>query len=431
MGYSLGIRFLCQDEKDRNNDIHLDETMTVFRVKVEWVVSRLQRILSNDTAWLFVGSLLECDLKFGKICESRRTRHLCFLFLNRVVRLVTLLERDFDFKNRSVWSQEPQSTGDVCVTTRTDSFDSAASFDPPLHLKTSLGSAETNWFNIAHDRTASRTTTLVPESPGSKSPRSNTKCNFAQAFGGEEIEPNVYRLTKPYFETLQSLDVSDPSLIGDVESENLRWVLYTFPCPFCTFLYSFHGFSYRFTPAPVLFYLPLSFWTWLLTNYFGFFRYDYSNGILTFKTPAPQHEYPTAKILRLICSGLDKIEAQSQNPDTIKLARSIEPSGAADIEGEDCVYQPSSQFRLSCPSPAKYSGVAVQVDWSQPWRRLERILRLTLGDFVSRDTCAKSFPMAELDTEILIPLGKVYESAQRGFELWQLKKGKHQDEARV
>ena len=88
-----------------------------------------------------------------------------------------------------------------------------------------------------------------------------------------------------------------------------------------------------------------------------------------------------------------------------------------------------SFWRLATPQASDLSEVVwyrVQVASDE-----DRILRLTLGDFVSRDTCAKSFPTAELDTEILIPLRKVYESAQRGFELWQLEKGKHQDEARV
>ena len=50
----------------------------------------------------------------------------------------------------------------------------------------------------------------------------------------------------------------------------------------------------------------------------------------------------------------------------------------------------------------------------------KRSRRLTLGDFISPDAYAKYFPGADLDTEILIPLGDVYGSAQRGFALWQL-----------
>lgn len=46
------------------------------------------------------------------------------------------------------------------------------------------------------------------ESPESKSPQSNTKLRFLQALGAEEIKPNVYRLSKPYFEILHSLESS-------------------------------------------------------------------------------------------------------------------------------------------------------------------------------------------------------------------------------
>ena len=55
-----------------------------------------------------------------------------------------------------------------------------------------------------------------------ESPRLNTKLRFLQALGAEEIKPNVYHLTKPYFQTLQSLEVNNPGLLGDIESEKFR-----------------------------------------------------------------------------------------------------------------------------------------------------------------------------------------------------------------
>ena len=55
-----------------------------------------------------------------------------------------------------------------------------------------------------------------------ESPRLNTKSRFLEALGAEEIKPNVYGLTKPYFQTLQSLEVNNPGLWGDIESEKFR-----------------------------------------------------------------------------------------------------------------------------------------------------------------------------------------------------------------
>ena len=138
-----------------------------------------------------------------------------------------------------------------------------------------------------------------PGSPESLS-RSETKLRFIQELGGEEIEPNIYCLTKPYFETCQSLEDNDPDIYRAIQSYNLQ--------------------------------------------------YDYCNGILSFKTSTPQTKFVNAKITSSIMLSLYHIKRdQSQNPGTIKLAGSIHSSGVADIEGEDYAYQPSCQIRLFCP----------------------------------------------------------------------------------
>ena len=87
-------------------------------------------------------------------------------------------------------------------------------------------------------------------------------------------------------------------------------------------------------------------------------------------TPQPQshqvqQESIAAKIGRFISAGLDKIEAQSQNPDTVKLAQSIGPLGTAHMKGKGCSYQPDNQFRLEYSSMPTYPGVVVGVSWSQ------------------------------------------------------------------
>lgn len=213
-------------------------------------------------------------------------------------------------------------------------------------------------------------------------------------------------------------------------------------------------------------------------------RFDYSDRTLRFKTSTPQTEFANAKVISSIVLALYTISQDaSQNSDTIKLVDSINSFGSTVIKGAYCVYEPSCQFRLFNPSIAKRPGVVIEVAWSRPWKVLEkkmsdllevgggmtravigvelvesapghmkvflsfwrlgapyevvwdraeigaddeRALCLTLSDFISRDTCANYFPRAELETEILIPLGKIYQSAQWGFELWQ--EEKQQDE---
>ena len=67
----------------------------------------------------------------------------------------------------------------------------------------------------------------------------------------------------------------------------------------------------------------------------------------------------------------------------------------------------------------------LNITWDRVWDRVEivpgdeRILRLTLDDFISPHTSAEYYPGADLDTEILIPLGRVYKDTKYGFELWQ------------
>ena len=291
-----------------------------------------------------------------------------------------------------------------------------------------------------------------PESPEPESPepeshgrlsRSETKLLLIQALGGEEIEPNIYRLTKPYFETYHSIKDNDFRLYSALKDSN--------------------------------------------------FRFDYCDGLLSFKISSPQTECFSDIIGYLISSGLLKIEDQSQDPETIELAESIHGCGAAEIRGGYCAYQPSKQFRLSCNSVTEhYPGVVIEVGWSRPWKVLETkmndlldigggktrvvigveleesaasesapiglkvllsvwrlvvvpqgydnvaevvwdrvqiipgdepILRLTLRDFISPDTYIEYFPRADLDTEILIPLRRAYENAERGFRLW-LRQGK-------
>ena len=93
----------------------------------------------------------------------------------------------------------------------------------------------------------------------------------------------------------------------------------------------------------------------------------------------------------------------------------------------------SSLWRLTTPD----SSNALKVAWDRVWDRVEivpgdeHILRLTLDDFISPDTAAKHFPGADLDAEVLIPLGCVYEDAKCAFELWQLENEEDQDKARV
>lgn len=200
-----------------------------------------------------------------------------------------------------------------------------------------------------------------------------------------------------------------------------------------------------------------------------------------------QHENTAMEITHHIDFGLEKIRAQSQSPDTMKLARNIKPSGVAYLEGEDCSYEPDAQFRLRYPFMLKYPDLAVEISWSQsgagkkgleekmghlldvpggitrtvigvllrestsgalrmslslwryatPYNRVwdwvpivpgdDCTLHLTLGDSISRDTSAKHFPRADLNTEILIPLGRVYEDAQCSFELWQRQTEKSQE----
>lgn len=61
-----------------------------------------------------------------------------------------------------------------------------------------------------------------PQPSQTLSPRSETKLRFVQALGGQKIEPNVYHLTKPYFETYRSLKDNKPCLYNAIEGENLR-----------------------------------------------------------------------------------------------------------------------------------------------------------------------------------------------------------------
>ena len=70
-----------------------------------------------------------------------------------------------------------------------------------------------------------------------------------------------------------------------------------------------------------------------------------------------------------------------------------------------------SFYRLATPYKVIWDRVEIVPDD-------ERIFRLNLGDFVSRDSWGKYFPAAKLETEILIPFGKVYQSAQAGIRLW-------------
>ena len=193
------------------------------------------------------------------------------------------------------------------------------------------------------------------------------------------------------------------------------------------------------------------------------------------------------KIGHFISAGLDKIETESQNPDTIRLAQSIRVLATGSRKGKDCPYQPDAQFRHEYSLMPKCPGVVVVVSWTQSlagreglekkmgdlleiaggrtravigvrlrksvscdlkmflslwrfttlhssdvlkvaWNRVwdyvqifpgdERILRLTLGDFVSLDIPAKGFPGADLDTEVPIPLGRVYQDAKYSFGRW-------------
>ena len=71
----------------------------------------------------------------------------------------------------------------------------------------------------------------------------------------------------------------------------------------------------------------------------------------------PQNENAASKIASFIVSGLEKIEAQSQSPDTIKLAQNIRLSGIARMKGEDHSYQPDNQFRHRYPFMPKYPGL--------------------------------------------------------------------------
>ena len=79
-----------------------------------------------------------------------------------------------------------------------------------------------------------------------------------------------------------------------------------------------------------------------------------------------------------------------------------------------------SVWRLTTP------GNTHQVTWDRVWDCVqivpgdERILRLTLGDFIDPDTATKHLPGADLNGEVLIPLGGVYEVAKCAFEVWQL-----------
>ena len=96
-----------------------------------------------------------------------------------------------------------------------------------------------------------------------------------------------------------------------------------------------------------------------------------------------------------------------------------------------------SLWRLTTP----YSSGVLKVSWDCVWDCVqivpddERILRLTLDDFIGLDTPAKDFPGADLDTEILIPLGRVYQDAKSSFKLWSGRTRKineeDQDEARI
>lgn len=194
----------------------------------------------------------------------------------------------------------------------------------------------------------------------------------------------------------------------------------------------------------------------------------------------PQHESVATMIPHFISIGLDKIEAQSHHsPDTIKLVQSIGPLGTAGIRGEDRQYQPDAQYQLRDHLMTEYPGLAIEVSWSQSWAGKEglekkmgklledgngvtqtvigvrltesasgdlkmwlclwryaipsdrvwdcvpilpddkRSLRLTLGDFISKDVHVKYFPGADLDAEMMIPLGRVYKDARCRFELWK------------